>query len=655
MKARVGRRPPGLATIALLLLVLAAPAAAQPPSAAQRLADRFAPIAMVREQQSPPCQTTAEQYQPTSVDAVLGNPAVKLVRDVPGVGLRTVKTAPSAADIARLGDGWYLDLPGNPLAPDSCGYARDFQKLVAEGRAPVVVYAHVAREQGRPGFALQYWFYWYFNQFNDLHEGDWEGMQLSFDEPSPAVALARGAQPKEIIVFQHAGGERAGWDDSKVRKDGTHPVVYPAAGSHATFYASTVYVENGARGAGLGCDNTSGPVRELRPRAVLLPDQITIDGPFKWMSYAGRWGQKEKSYNNGPTGPQTKTQWVQPFTWMEAQRTTSPRLPGGSIAGPQITSAFCGAVASVTSFLNRRDDSPASAYASLALVVGLFALFVGVTRWRPVDLDRLRAPRAFGQLVLTAARLYVRHWRVVVPLGLVAFPAVGAVSLLGDMVADNSHSEDVPTGSGLTIAFGDVIGDFGRPVVTGIVGALVIVFVRDLVTGDARAGVAASFRGLGRRFWRVVAVELLVLLGLVAMVMTIVGIPFAAWKYVGWQFARQQVLFEGSPVRGALRGSSDVVRGRWWHALRVTLFLAVTVTVVGPVLTFALIFTTLPLVWIDVIGALIFSLVLPYVMLAETLLWFDLRARAEAAAPARRRRALLLRRRRDAAAAAEAS
>ena len=37
---------------------------------------------------------------------------------------------------------------------------------------------------------------------------------------------------------------------------------------------------------------------------------------------------------------------------MDEQRTTSPRLPGGSIVGPQVTSAFCGAVATASDVIN---------------------------------------------------------------------------------------------------------------------------------------------------------------------------------------------------------------------------------------------------------------------------------------------------------------
>ena len=119
-----------------------------------------------------------------------------------------------------------------------------------------------------------------------------------------------------------------------MQKEGTHPIVYPAAGSHATFYDSAVYIQNGQHGSGVGCDNTTEPLRELRPRAGAAAGSRTRTGPFQWLSYRGRWGEREKGFNNGPTGPVTKTVWREPFAWMAKQRSTSPRLPGGSIVGP---------------------------------------------------------------------------------------------------------------------------------------------------------------------------------------------------------------------------------------------------------------------------------------------------------------------------------
>jgi hypothetical protein len=644
---RFRRLAPALAVFALLCLPAVAPAAGtnvldsklQAPrtpseAAAQKLAERYAPITMLREQRHPPCETSAEQYQPTGVGAVLGNPTVTLTHDNLQTGhLEKVKKAPTAADIAGLPDGYYLDLEGEALG-ETCIYARAFEKLVEEGKAPAIVYAHIAREPNHAGFVLQYWFFWYFNQFNDLHEGDWEGMQLSFEADTTTAALDE--EPHEIIVFQHAGGERAGWSDSKVQKEGTHPIVYPAAGSHATFYDSAVYIQNGQHGSGVGCDNTTEPLRELRPRPVLMPETAPESGPFEWLTYDGRWGEKEKGFNNGPTGPQTKTVWREPFAWMAKQRTSSPRLPGGSIAGPQITGAFCGAVAQVSDFINLEAKSRTLAIVTLAVLGLLIALFVGLTRWGPVDLTELRAKRAFGQLVRTARRLYGRHWRVLVTIALAGLVIVAGTNLLATLLAGGHSANDAAGRSGVNLALADLVEGIARPIALAVVAAIVIIFMRLLVESRP-AGFRACWNGMRERFWRVVAALLLATLGILLMSITIVGIPFAIWKLVGWSFVGQEVLFTDKSLRESFRGSSELVRGRWWHAVRVVVFLVALLFVTGPVFTLALIFTPLPFLVINLLGALIFSLLIPYVAIGQTLLYFDLQARAEAE-PAKPRR-----------------
>jgi len=626
----------GLATIALLCLPAAGAAAdgsgvrtvrlvTPSEAAALKLAHRYAPIAMLREQQDPPCEKTAEQYQPTGVGAVLGNPTVTLTHDDLQTGrLEKVKKAPTAADIAGLPDGYYLDLTGEALG-ETCVYARDFARLIEEGKAPAVVYAHIAREPNHSGFVLQYWFFWYFNQFNDLHEGDWEGMQLSFEAETTAEAL--GEEPSEIIVFQHAGGERADWSDAKVQKEGNHPIVYPAAGSHATFYDSAVYIQNGQRGSGVGCDNTAEPLRELRPRPVLLPETASEQGPFKWLSYAGRWGEKEKGFNNGPTGPTTKTVWREPFAWMAEQRTSSPRLPGGSIAGPQITGAFCGAVAQVSDFINLEAKSRTLAIATIVFLAVLIALFVGFTRWGPVDLTQLRARRAFGQLVRSARQLYGRHWALLVTIALAGLVIVAGTNLLAGLLAGGSSADEAAGRSGVNLALGDLVESIARPVAYVVVAAIVVIFMR-LLAENQPASFRACWQGMRERFWRIVAALLLATLGIGLMAITIVGLPFAIWKLVGWSFVGQEVLFTDKSLREAFRGSSDLVRGRWWHAVRVVVFLVALLFIAGPILTLGLIFTPLPFLLINLLGALIFSLLLPYAIVAQTLLYFDLQARA---------------------------
>ncbi len=626
MRARLLLVLLGICAIAALLSATAAAAFEAPgEAAARRLAERYVPIAMLREEQHPPCETSAEQYQPTSVETMLGNPKVVLQHYASGKGMEDVSRAPTAAEVAGLKGDYYLNLPGSPVG-DTCVYARDFRQLLAEGKAPAITYAHIAREPNHSGFALQYWFFWYFNQFNDLHEGDWEGMQLTFASNTTQGALRE--EPGEMILFQHSGGERADWNDSKVQKEGTHPIVYPAAGSHATFYSSAVYVENGQGGSGVGCDNTSAPVRELKLQPVLLPEAASETSAFKWLTYDGRWGEREKGYNNGPTGPATKTVWRHPFSWMEGQRSTSPRLPGGSIAGPQVTKAFCGAVAGASELINLDAKSRPAAIATIVAIVLVIALLVGLTRWGPVDLEQLRERRAFGQLLRTARRLYGRYWRVLLPIGLAAFPILGAVNLLASLLAGGRGLDDAAGHSGIALALADFVEQFGRPVASAIVAAVVIVFVRELDAG-AGTGFLDSFRRMLARFWRVVAAQVLAVLAVFLLIITVVGIPVAVYKYVAWQFVQQEVLFTDKSIREAFRASGDLVRGRWWHTVRVAGFLWLLSLVVGPVVGFALIFTSLSLLWINVIGALVFSLFVPYVALGNTLLYFDLAARAE--------------------------
>ena len=149
-----------------------------------------------------------------------------------------------------------------------------------------------------------------------------------------------------------------------------------------------------------------------------------------------------------------------------------------------------------------------------------------------------------------------------------------------------------------------------------------------------------AYRGTLDRFWRVGLGQIVASTLVFLLALTVIGIPIAIWKYVSWQFVQQEILFQDKPMREAFRGSSRIVRGQWWRTVRVAGFLWLVSVVTGPVLGFALIFTALPLVWINVLGSLVFALLVPYVAIGRTLLYFDLATRQEEAAtePERRRR-----------------
>jgi len=607
--------------VAWAALWLAAPGAhAAEDPAAQKLVDAYSPIVMLRDQ-SDPCDTSQEQYQPTTVDTMLGNPKVELV-DPDG---KVVTTAPTAAEIAGLGQGYHLDVPGNPLHP-GCNYAKDFAALKAAEQAPPITYARIATEKGESGLVVQYWFFYYFNQFNDLHEGDWEGMQIAFDANNPREALASG--PSEIALFQHEGGEKGSWDDPKLEKEGNHPIVYPAAGSHATFYAPAVYVENGKGGSGLGCDNTTEPLRRVDVKPVLVPTDPRSNGPFEWLTYEGHWGEEEKGFNNGPQGPIAKLQWLEPFTWMSEVRTRSPELPSGFFMGPQVTAAFCGTVKAASSLVNLDAESR---LAAIGVVVGCILLLVvlaRLTRWGPVELTPLRQERAFGQLIRAARQLYGRHWRPFALVGLTSIPIIGAIygveQLFGALTGDD--------------AVGLWIRDAANPIGYAVVAAIAIAFLRDLEQGRP-TGYAIAFRDMLQRFRRVVIGQVLATLLPLLIALTIIGIPFAIWKYVEWQFVQQEIIFKDKPMRAAFRGSTQLVRGNWWRTVRIAGFLWLISIVTGPILGFALIFTPLSLTWANVVGSVVFALLVPYVAIGRTLLYWDLSVRQQEAAtePKRRR------------------
>ena len=279
------------------------------------------------KQQAEDCDPDGEPYRPSSVDIVLDNPEVAL-RQL-GNADPVVKWAPSASDLFGLNQGFYLDFPGSALSP-GCIYETDFWKYT--GDRPAAVYAHIVQDPSRRDrLYLQYWFYWYFNDWNNKHESDWEGITLQFEAASIEEALA--GQPVAVGYSQHEGGERALWNDTKLTRDGDHPVVYSSAGSHASYYGSAVYLGRGAS-EGFGCDTTTGPSDRVVPEVVVLPDRVDDpNDPLAWLSFNGRWGERQSGPFNGPTGPAAKDRWLDPAPWFEDLRDDSVVIPGGESAG----------------------------------------------------------------------------------------------------------------------------------------------------------------------------------------------------------------------------------------------------------------------------------------------------------------------------------
>lgn len=589
------------------------------------LAERYAPFVVVKRQQAP-CDTDGEPFEPAPVEIVLDNPEVFLrqVGNDDPVAMR----GPTGRDLFDLREGWYLDFPGDALDP-GCVFEQDFRRFY-DGQS--VVYAHIATEDGRPGFiAVQYWLFWYHNPAKNDHEGDWEFVQVLFEADSVTDALA--STPVAIGYAQHTGGERSSWGDAKLERVGDRPILYAAKGSHASYFGSSLYLGRSSA-EGFGCDDTTGPSRRLDPAVVLLPDRVDDpDDPFAWLSFQGRWGQREPGFFNGPTGPFAKERWAAPVTWHEGLRSSSVVIPGGDRFGGSVVSTFCRSVEVGSVALSKTLRSPVAA---LVVMVGLLGVGVALarsTRWAPVVLRPLRSDRAIGQILRTSWRVWLRSPRAMLSIGLVYLPvALVTAGFQAGLLA-------IPFFDGFVELAGDRswLAFILATTVGGIADLLTFLFVLAAVgrvvqatsEGSVPARVFPSVAEIGQLLRAVARGGATV----IALLLSVVGIPWAIRQLVRYHVSPLAIVLEGRDGRAALDRSSELVRGRWWWTAGVVLGIEVVVATVGFALgvTVLLSVTTLPIWAFNLIGSVIYVLLVPVGAAAVTYAYGSLVARERAA------------------------
>jgi hypothetical protein len=613
-----------LAALALAVLVVPSASAQASHSAEQQLAAKYAPVLSL-EPQPRPCGP-GEAYRPTTVDIVLGRENV-LLRDASG---NVAKRAPTAGDLWRHATGYYIDLPGDPLNP-GCRYEGQFRAW-NDGRKPAV-YAHVATDPAYSGkLAVEYWFYYTFNDFTDKHESDWEMAQVDFDAPNAAKALVK--DPYEVDLSQHAGGERSKWTDTKLEKQGTHPVIYDATGSHANYFGSALYLGRGAR-EGFGCDDTRTATTRLQLQTVLLTDiPSSPSAPYAWLAFDGRWGQQEKGINNGPTGPASKPQWWAPIQWAAGLRDTSLELPGGRPLGVSVGNFFCDAVTGGATVLNWSLIHPLPFVGVLLLVLGGLLGGVVATTWRPPDSHPLRRRRQGGQIFRATTRTYAQNLptfaaagAIFVPVYLVAASiqwVIFHLSSVAPLVAlDGRHGAVTAF---LAVLIGGVGGLFASVIATAAVAVILdeIDAGRRILAGQAYGRVLRRLRPLARGM----AVEL----GMVLLLtVTVVGIPFAIHRFIRWSLFAEACMLDDLSATDSLRRSSMLVRGRWWRTLCFTVLVDVLAILSGPLFGVGLLLLTdHSLNFINLAAALVYTLTVPYAAIQLTLYYFDLEARGVA-------------------------
>ena len=262
------------------------------------LAETYAPFLYFHEK---------ERYRPQPIEVMLDH--ARLRQTVAGLEVTTLETV-TADDLAAAPADAYLDLWYGQ--DDTSGYLNytahgSFYDLngLRDAYAPTT-YARVVRaDDGR--VAIQYWLFYYYNDWYNKHEGDWEMIQVELD--------ATG-QPARAAFAQHHGGTLRPW--SAVSRDGTHPRAYVALGSHATYFApDTLYPHGRDIGAQrIEVYDRTGHAEGIRPQIRMM---MTDTDPA-WLVFAGGWGERAGGDFTGPSGPARKRdQWSDPFTWADLQ------------------------------------------------------------------------------------------------------------------------------------------------------------------------------------------------------------------------------------------------------------------------------------------------------------------------------------------------
>ena len=136
--------------------------------------------------------------------------------------------------------------------------------------------------------------------------------------------------------------------------------------------------------------------------------------------------------------------------------------------------------------------------------------------------------------------------------------------------------------------------------------------------------VASAYSFAFRRLGSMLGAGILLGIVLVLLTITIIGIPFAIYFFVRWFFSFQTVVLERRGPRAALSRIAELVKGNWWRVFGISMALTI-----GPV-TIAILMG-LVLYPVPFVGSLVTAiLITPFVTIAGTLLYFDLRVRKQA-------------------------
>jgi hypothetical protein len=271
---------------------------------------KFMPV-MRFDDGSLPFVDDGEHFFPLRVTAIANNPGNQLQRANGAV------LAERHADGTGLTIGYLRGIPPgvyphindaildtdviDERSNDLDTYKADAKRFQTDPHYRNRIYGHIVPHYERgflAGAWLQYWFFYYYNDFpgTDVgdHEGDWEMIQLFVDVDH---------KPQVAVYSQHNGHTYCFWD--RVPKSNSRPVVFVARGSHASYF------HDGHHGQDLFVDgDNTVPMRLIR---------VGSTSP-RWINWPGFWGASGGILGefHSPRGPKFHGAFLQPQAFYES-------------------------------------------------------------------------------------------------------------------------------------------------------------------------------------------------------------------------------------------------------------------------------------------------------------------------------------------------
>lgn len=226
-------------------------------------------------------------------------------------------------------------------------------------------------------------------------------------------------------------------------------------------------------------------------------------------------------------------------------------------------------------------------------------------------------------------RLFLGIGLLFVPLGLVT---TGVQYLLfrhgtfSQLVASAGASNAVVAALALAVGFFFTL--LGLTVVHAATAAAIVELDRGREVG-ARAAYRLALAKLRPTLVALVRAALVIAL----LSLTAFGALLGIWLAIRWSLLAQVAILEDNPSPGLLRRSARLVRGHWWRAASITLFVSGIGLLLGPLIgTLFLFATSASFDFVNLVSGLVYVVALPFVAITTTYLYFDLAVRDHLAA-----------------------